>query len=369
MGYRFRKSINCGLGFRINLSQSGIGWSWGGPGYRITHKANGGIRKTYSFPGTGLSYVEEESSKKNQNNQIQHIPKANSMERYNLEHQSFTPVVNGKIDSISSPENKFFVNTLKKCLSKIFIIWLLGYFILTLSIIIPIVCFNNLEDWIYAIIFSISFAITFPICILLTRRNAVMIEYNIDNNIQKLIDDRNKAIEILSCCSKLWNITDYQSVVYSRVNAGCNTNVTRKSASLELKKLPFFIKTINNDKFYQLKIDFSNYIFLPDKILLIKFLSVAALKYSDIIITLEDKNFVETQFIPNDGEFLYNTWQYVNNNGTPDRRFNNNRQLPVYRYKGIYLSSNSGLNIHLMASSAKKADNFDVLFNQVNEIF
>lgn len=29
MGWRFRKSINLGLGFRINLSKSGIGYSWG----------------------------------------------------------------------------------------------------------------------------------------------------------------------------------------------------------------------------------------------------------------------------------------------------------------------------------------------------
>ena len=36
MGWRYRKSINLGLGFRINLSKSGIGYSWGVPGYRVT---------------------------------------------------------------------------------------------------------------------------------------------------------------------------------------------------------------------------------------------------------------------------------------------------------------------------------------------
>lgn len=68
MGWRYRKSINLGGGFRINLSKSGIGYSWGVPGYRITKKANGKTRKTYSIPGTGISYVENDRNNKFQGN-------------------------------------------------------------------------------------------------------------------------------------------------------------------------------------------------------------------------------------------------------------------------------------------------------------
>ena len=61
MGFRYRKSIRLGGGFRINISGSGVGYSWGVPGYRITKTANGKIRETASIPGTGLSYSTEES--------------------------------------------------------------------------------------------------------------------------------------------------------------------------------------------------------------------------------------------------------------------------------------------------------------------
>lgn len=44
MGFRMRKSINLGGGFKINLSKSGIGYSWGVPGYRITRTAKGTTR-------------------------------------------------------------------------------------------------------------------------------------------------------------------------------------------------------------------------------------------------------------------------------------------------------------------------------------
>ena len=64
MGLRFRKSINLGHGFRINLSKSGVGYSWGTKGYRVTKTAKGTTRQTFSIPGTGISYVDESSSKK-----------------------------------------------------------------------------------------------------------------------------------------------------------------------------------------------------------------------------------------------------------------------------------------------------------------
>lgn len=63
MGVRYRKSKKVGP-FRINFSKSGVGWSVGGKGFRYTKMANGRTRKTYSIPGTGISYVDESKSNK-----------------------------------------------------------------------------------------------------------------------------------------------------------------------------------------------------------------------------------------------------------------------------------------------------------------
>ena len=64
MGWRFRKSIDILGLFRINFSKSGIGFSWGVPGYRVTKMANGRTRKTVSIPGTGIAHVSESGKKK-----------------------------------------------------------------------------------------------------------------------------------------------------------------------------------------------------------------------------------------------------------------------------------------------------------------
>ena len=68
MGFRFRKSINLGGGFKVNLSKSGVGYSWGTKGARITKTAKGTKRTTLSIPGTGISYVSETSGKKHTQN-------------------------------------------------------------------------------------------------------------------------------------------------------------------------------------------------------------------------------------------------------------------------------------------------------------
>ena len=57
MGWRYRKSLNLGP-LRINFSKSGVGYSVGGKGYRVTKTAKGTVRRTVTLPG-GISHVEE----------------------------------------------------------------------------------------------------------------------------------------------------------------------------------------------------------------------------------------------------------------------------------------------------------------------
>ena len=69
MGFRFRKSINAGP-LRLNFSKSGLGWSVGGKGARFTHKASGGTSTTLNIPGTGISYVSTNQTKKGMKNNM-----------------------------------------------------------------------------------------------------------------------------------------------------------------------------------------------------------------------------------------------------------------------------------------------------------
>lgn len=66
MGFRFRKSVKLPGGFRVNLSNSGVGYSWGTKGYRVTKTAKGTTRETITVPGTGISHVRETKTKTSQ---------------------------------------------------------------------------------------------------------------------------------------------------------------------------------------------------------------------------------------------------------------------------------------------------------------
>ena len=57
--------------------------------------------------------------------------------------------------------------------------------------------------------------------------------------------------------------------------------------------------------------------------------------------------FIEGDGVPSDATVVDQTWRFVNKNGGPDRRFNNNVQLPIVNYGVLRFSSANGLNIHL----------------------
>ena len=65
MGFSYRKSVKMGP-FRVTASKSGISYSAGVKGARVTKRANGKVQTTLSAPGTGLRYTTTSSTKTRQ---------------------------------------------------------------------------------------------------------------------------------------------------------------------------------------------------------------------------------------------------------------------------------------------------------------
>ena len=62
--------------------------------------------------------------------------------------------------------------------------------------------------------------------------------------------------------------------------------------------------------------------------------------------------FIESEKSSCDASVVGSTWKYVNKSGGPDKRFKDNRELPICLYGEIELKSASGLNTILMFSNA-----------------
>jgi len=82
--------------------------------------------------------------------------------------------------------------------------------------------------------------------------------------------------------------------------------------------------------------------FLPDRILIRDGKHYADVAHRDSRAEAVPQRFIEDGVVPSDSEIVGHTWQYVNVKGGLDRRFKNNRQLPILRYGRLTLTGEAG---------------------------
>ena len=335
MGFRYRKSINLGGGFKINISKSGIGYSWGVPRYRITKTSKGTTRKTYSIPGTGISYVNENGRKRNsQKSTIKLCNPSNSQI-----HDVMQDIDSAPIGQLQSAEYQELIDKLSK--------------------ILKINRLSNILLW-FVLLMAQPLFILLPITgivlkILLHTKWKVNIDYTISEEIENEYKNRISAWTNLNNCGRLWQIIQFANVSNTKTNAGASRNINRVIFKF-LQKTPFYLST--NVTAIQMKLKNETLILLPDKILIIRETRIGTVNYDSLYIDVGTVNFVESQSVPNDAHIVNYTWLYVNKNGGPDKRFKNNRQLPVCLYGRIIIKSPEGINIEFQCSNPNISNTF-----------
>lgn len=335
MGFRYRKSINVGGGFRINLSKHGVGYSWGVPGYRVTKTANGRTRKTYSIPGTGLGYVNETSGKKSSNQQVQ------KMENPNIENT--VELSSGDIHTYQEEEYQIFLDAIKK--------------FETMDTISNIL----IATAIFAVSAQPLLWITTIIGILLkiyTLKNlTIPIEYKLDEEARKNYLNLKERWMLLNNSKKIWQYVTSSSVKNRKITAGAGSLINRKIIRIK-EETPKFLKT--QEKYICLELNKETLYLLPDKLLIIKGVEAGAISYDNLIINCGYNQFIESEAVPKDAEIISYTWEKVNKNGTPDKRYKNNKKLPVCKYGEISItSSNNEMNIRICCSNNKLIEQFE----------
>lgn len=338
MGFRYRKSINLGGGFRINLSKSGVGYSWGTKGYRVTKTAGGKTRRTYSIPGTGLSYVDESGPNKTRLNTRPHEqPKPQqSFTNVNSEHK----IESADISQFKAAEVSNISKSIEKTLRTDF--W--GTLLLWCTIL-------ALANPVFIILPIIGI-----ICKIKARRGGrVSLEYSFDAEKEEEHNRRIDAWLLLVEGDKEWQMLSEQFNSNTKVNAGAGRSLKRRICKLE-KGCPFYIQT--NVDVIQIKLKAETLIILPDKVFIVRKRKVGIIEYSDFRISVSQVRFVEEEAVPKDAQIVGYTWKYVNKNGTPDRRYKNNKQLPVCLYGQVLLRSSTGLNVEIQTSNVQNAIDF-----------
>jgi hypothetical protein len=84
----------------------------------------------------------------------------------------------------------------------------------------------------------------------------------------------------------------------------------------------------------------------------------ALIDITEIGITSATIDFEESEFVPPDAQAIGSTWAKANKDGSRDRRFAHNRELPIMRYGLLNLSTSSGMDEAFMFSNAQASAEF-----------
>lgn len=186
------------------------------------------------------------------------------------------------------------------------------------------------------------------------KRRTARIVYDVDD--QAVLDRLalcNAVGEALASCSRIWHVYSSTATADRKRNAGAGNLIERTATACA----PGSLDQIElNIEAWAVRIGPQQLLFLPDRLLVLEGNRVAGLAYEDLAVHDEPTRFIEEDAVPPDGQVVDRTWRYVNKSGGPDRRFKDNRELPVLRYGKLLLASDSGVNVVLQTSTVEACE-------------
>ena len=186
------------------------------------------------------------------------------------------------------------------------------------------------------------------------RRSAVVL-YDLETDAAEAYEALTKAFDSLAASSMKWHVDSGGAVrdlhTWKR-NAGATTILDKRPTEFGYA-LPRVLKT--NVTPPSMKVGKETLYWLPDVVLVVESGKVGAVAYDMLEIQWQDSRFIEEEAVPRDAQVVGQTWKHPNKSGGPDRRFANNRQLPICLYESIHLHSRNGLNELLQVSTNGRA--------------
>jgi hypothetical protein len=170
-----------------------------------------------------------------------------------------------------------------------------------------------------------------------------------------------QACAALSRSARIWRVESKQPTYDWKRNAGASNLITRQPVSAGPMRPPYIATNVD---VLGLRLNDSTLFFMPDFVFVWQNNRYGAVSYDALGVSFSPTRFIEDAGVPQDAQVVDSTWQYVNKNGGPDRRFNNNRQIPIAQYGLLEIGSRTGLNIHLHVSNLEAARYFAGAFNR-----
>ena len=165
----------------------------------------------------------------------------------------------------------------------------------------------------------------------------------------------------LTKCRKIWDVTSahYQDRVITRSSA--STLIKRTIVHFGLKSIPEFKSTVQA-LYFQNANGADLYIYPGFIVMYSRATNFAVIGLDEIDFQQSYVRFTETQGVPADSKVIDQTWAKVNRNGSRDKRFKGNYQIPVVRYGEIKLRTVTGVHEEYEFSNYEATEAFGNAF-------
>ena len=161
---------------------------------------------------------------------------------------------------------------------------------------------------------------------------------------------------------RIWRVATNTPTFDWKRNAGAASLVTRKLIRVERLQPPYIATNVD---VWSISLNDQTLFFFPDHVFVRQGQRYGAVSYESLNISFAPTRFIENEMVPKDANIVDYTWQYVNKNGSPDRRFSHNRQIPIAQYGFIEFKSDTGLNLHFHVSNIQAATSFVDTFTHI----
>lgn len=152
-----------------------------------------------------------------------------------------------------------------------------------------------------------------------------------------------KAFELLNESQKKWDFTSSKKTNRVAERTSAANTITRSEITISEKHLPILRTDMPALCFHNM--NGGDLYLYPGFLLVYESKSdFAIISYNDLKINFRKTRFIESEQVPSDSKIVDKTWSKVNKDGSPDKRFANNYQIPIVEYGEIHLTSLSGLN-------------------------
>ncbi|RZJ76017.1 MAG: hypothetical protein EOO45_03760 [Flavobacterium sp.] len=186
-----------------------------------------------------------------------------------------------------------------------------------------------------------------------------------DNEMARVYDSFSTHFAAFNASKRKWQYLHAQRNHDWKRNAGAGKLINRVGiAGVDMHKVPVkFFKT--NVQIPHIKLRNTDLFFLPERLLVQRGNKFAAVFYKNLVIDHSTTRFIEDEAVASDARIVDHTWKYVNKSGGPDRRFSNNRQIPICLYSEYTLRSVTGVNEVICTSKIGAFDGFGSYLNQI----